>query len=131
MEEKAKVKLAFLLRIAGYTLTAFMIIIYHIHSYILPDVSIEAIRYEASTLSAAIALLAFSLGEGIASLCFLSDRKSSLLVLISAVTIILGYVFPCSRLWVLGYMSALTITVIIGVIQVVLIISSLILLKLK
>lgn len=122
-------KLAILVGTLGLVLTAFLIIVYYAHLGNLPDVSIEAIRYAASTLSAAIAFFVLSLGMGLIALASYRERKSSRLMLVSTVTAIIGYVFPCERLWRLSYTRSLNETIIIATVHVALLISSAFLLK--
>lgn len=115
----------------GLTLTIFVIIVYYLHLCALPNVSIEAIGFIASTHSAAVAFFAFSLGSGSASLVIRGEKKSSWLMLISAVATLLGYAFPIVRLWVLGYLAALGETVILTAVHVTLLIFSFFLLRLR
>ena len=124
-------KLAILIGALGLVLTTFLIVVYYVHLCTLPDVSIEAIRYEASTLSAAMAFLVLSLNTGLIALVIHGERKCSWLMLVSTVTAIIAYVFPCKRLWKLGYTSALSGTISLATIHIALLISSFLLLKVQ
>jgi uncharacterized membrane protein len=124
-------KLALLFGSLGLVLTIFLIIVYYMHLYFLSNSSIEVIYYTTSTYLAAITFFSLSLGIGIASMVTRSRRKSSYLMLVSAVIAFAGYVFPCKRLWTLGYLSALSETISIGIIHMTLLISSSFLLKVE
>lgn len=115
----------------GLTLTIFAMIVYYLHLCALPDVSIEAIGFIASTHSAAVAFFAFSLGSGSASLIIRGEKKASWLMLISLVATILGYAFPGVRLWFLGYLAALSESIILAAVHVTLLVFSFFLLRLR
>jgi len=117
-------KWAMLLGLSGLVVTVFMMIVYYMHIPALSYTSIEEIRYAASALSAAIAFFAFSLGTGLIALASYSERKSYRLMLVTTLTIIIGYFFPSERLWRLGYTFSLIETLIIAVVHIALLISS-------
>jgi hypothetical protein len=122
-------KLGLLLGSVGVAITFLMVIMYYLHMPALSYASIEAIRYAASALSAAIAFFSFSFGMGLAALVSYSKMKSSRLMFFSVITAILGYFFPCERLWRLGYAVSLIETLIIAMVHVLILISSCFLLK--
>jgi len=127
----SRLTLAQIFGFLGSMLTVFMILVYYMHLYALPDVSIEAVRFIASTHSAAVGFFAFSLGGGIASLVGRKERKASWVMLVSTVTAGLGYFFPSIRLWILGYLVSLIETLTIAIVHLTLLVSSFRLLKLK
>ena len=126
---RKQLKLALVTGILGIALTLFMTIIYYMHLEVLPEDSIEVIRYTASVYSRAVVFFILSLGIGLTSLAFLKERKAYRLMLVSTFSAAIGYIFPIERLWRLGYANSLNETIIIAAIHITLLVSSTFLLK--
>jgi hypothetical protein len=122
-------KLAIFFGTLGLAFTVFLAVVYYMHLFSLQGVSIEAIRYDALIYSTVIAFFTLSLSLGATALAVYKERKSFWLMLFSTITVGIGYIFPCERLWKLSYTSALSETIIIAIFHVGLLISSTILLK--
>jgi hypothetical protein len=122
-------KLAIFFGTSGLALTVFLAVVYYMHLFSLQGASIEAIRYDALIYSKVVAFFTLSLSLGVTALAVYKERKSFWLMLFSTVTVVIGYIFPCERLWKLGYTSALIETIIIAIFHVGLLVSSTILLK--
>lgn len=122
-------KLAVFFGAFGITLTILLTVVYYVHLFFLQGASIEAIRYDALIYSTVVALFTLSLGLGTTALVLYKERASFWLMLFSTVTLVLGYIFPCERLWKLNYINALSETVIIAIFHLGLLVSSTILLK--
>lgn len=122
-------QLAIFFGIFGLALTVFLATVYYMHLFSLQGVSIEAIRYDALIYSTVVAFFTLSFGFGAAALVVYKERKSFWLMLVSTVTVVIGYIFPCERLWKLSYTNALSETIIIAIFHLWLLVSSTILLK--
>lgn len=122
-------KLAIFFGTFGLALTVFLAAVYYMHLFYLQGFSMEAIRYDALIYSTVVALFTLSLGLGATALALYKERASFWLMLVSTVTVVFGYIFPCERLWKLGYTNALSETIIIAAFHVGLLASSTILLK--
>ncbi len=122
-------KLAIFFGAFGLGLTAFLAVVYYMHLFFLQGVSIEAIRYDALIYSTVVAFFTLSLGWGAAALVVYKEKTSFWIMLVSTVTVVIGYIFPCERLWKLGYTNALSETIIIAIFHVGLLVLSTILLK--
>ncbi len=122
-------KLAFLTGAIGLGFSAFSTYIYYAHIFVLPDVSIEAIRYMASTHSIAMTFLTLSFSLGLIAILNYRYSLSFKLMLASAATALVGYIPPSERLWRLGYTSSLNETIAIAIFHIALLATSAILLN--
>jgi hypothetical protein len=117
-------KLALLIGVVGLGFSVFSAYIYYVHILCLPETSIEAVRYMASTHSAAVTLFALSISLGLIALLKGGCKLSFRLMLASTATAIVGYMPPIERLWRLGYARSLSETMAIAVVHTVLLATS-------
>jgi hypothetical protein len=115
-------KLALLIGVVGLGFSVFSAYIYYMHILCLPETSIEAVRYMASTHSAAVALFVLSISLGLIAL--LKGGLSFRLMLASTATAIAGYMPPIERLWRLGYARSLSETMAMAVVHTALLATS-------
>lgn len=117
-------KLAFLIGAVGLGFSALLTYIYYAHILALPEISIEAARYMASTHSIAMTFFTLSFSLGLIALLNYKDILSFKLMLASAATALVGYLPPSERLWRLGYTNSLNETIAIAIIHIALLTTS-------
>ena len=107
-------KLAITLGTISLIFSAFSASIYYLHILYLSVTSVEATRYMASTHSIAVTLFVLSLCLGLLALLNHKSSISFKLMLASTVNAFFGYLSPAERLWKLGYINSLNITILIA-----------------
>lgn len=117
-------KLAIFTGAMGLGFSAFLTYIYYAHIFALPDISIEAARYLASTHSVAAAFFTLSFSLGLIALLNYKHNISFKLMLASTVTALVGYLPPSERLWRLGYTDSLNETMMVAMIHIALLTTS-------